>query len=79
MKEKEYEGSIKIVKEIKMMVNSTSSNESLKSVEDIVLKGDYEKLFTKEQTSNYVVVEKVKKKPQFCSKRRGFVFLKKWW
>ena len=61
MKEKEYEVSIKIVKEIKMMVNSTSSNESLKSVEDIVLKGDYEKLFTKEQTSNYVVVEKVKK------------------
>ena len=46
MKEKEYEVSIKIVKEIKMMVNSTSSNESLKSVEDIVLKGDYEKLFT---------------------------------
>ena len=40
-------------------------------------KGDYEKLFPKEQTSNYVVVEKVKKKPQFCSKRRGFVFLKK--
>lgn len=77
MKEKEYEVSIKIVKEIKMMVNSASSNESLKSVEDIVLKGDYEKLFTKEQTSNYVVVEKVKKKPLFCSKRRGFVFLKK--
>ena len=33
MKEKEYEVSIKIVKEIKMMVNSASSNESLKSVE----------------------------------------------
>ena len=77
MKEKEYEVSIKIVKEIKMNVNSTSSNESLKSVEDLVLKGDYEKLFTKDQTSNYVVVEKVKKKPRFCSKWRGFVLLKK--
>ena len=79
MKEKEYEVSIKIIKEIKMNVNSTSSNESLKSVEDLVLKGDYEKLFTKDQTSNYVVVEKVKKKPRFCSKWRGFVYLKKWW
>ena len=79
MKEKEYEVSIKIIKEIKMNVNSTSSNESLKSVEDLVLKGDYEKLFTKDQTSNYVVVEKVKKKPRFCSKWRGFVLLKKWW
>ena len=77
MKEKEYEVSIKIIKEIKMNVNSTSSNESLKSVEDLVLKGDYEKLFTKDQTSNYVVVEKVKKKTQFCSKWRGFVLLKK--
>ena len=77
MKEKEYEVSIKIIKEIKMNVNSTSSNESLKSVEDLVLKGDYEKLFTKDQTSNYVFVEKVKKKPQFCSKWRGFVLLKK--
>ncbi len=77
MKEKEYEVSIKIIKEIKMNVNSTSSNESLKSVEDLVLKGDYEKLFTKDQTSNYVVVEKVKKKPRFCSKWRGFVLLKK--
>lgn len=77
MKEKEYEVSIKIYKEIKMKVSSTSSDESLKSVEDLVLKGDYEKLFTKDQTSNYVVVEMVKKKPQFCSKRRGFVFLKK--
>ena len=77
MKEKEYEVSIKIIKEIKMNVNSTSSNESLKSVEDLVLKGDYEKLFTKDQTSNYVVVEKVKKKPRFWSKWRGFVLLKK--
>lgn len=76
MKEKEYEVSLRIVKEITINTNATSSNEALKSVEDIVLKGDYEKLFTKENTKNYVFVKKVNKKPLFC-KRRGFVFLKK--
>lgn len=76
MKEKEYEVSLIIVKEITINTNATSSNEALKSVEDIVLKGDYEKLFTKENTKNYVFVKKVNKKPLFC-KRRGFVFLKK--
>lgn len=76
MKEKEYEVSLRIVKEITISTNTTSSNEALKSVEDIVLKGDYEKLFTKENTKNYVFVKKVNKKPLFC-KRRGFVFLKK--
>lgn len=76
MKEKEYEVSLRIVKEITISTNATSSNEALKSVEDIVLKGDYEKLFTKENTKNYVFVKKVNKKPLFC-KRRGFVFLKK--
>lgn len=76
MKEKEYEVSLRIVKEITINTNATSSNEALKSVEDIVLKGDYEKLFTKENTKNYVFVKKVNKKTLFC-KRRGFVFLKK--
>lgn len=76
MKEKEYEVSLRIVKEITINTNATSSNDALKSVEDIVLKGDYEKLFTKENTKNYVFVKKVNKKPLFC-KRRGFVFLKK--
>lgn len=76
MKEKEYEVSLRIVKEITINTNATSSNEALKSVEDIVLKGDYEKLFTKDNTKNYVFVKKVNKKPLFC-KRRGFVFLKK--
>lgn len=76
MKEKEYEVSLRIVKEITINTNATSSNDSLKSVEDIVLKGDYEKLFTKDNTKNYVFVKKVNKKPLFC-KRRGFVFLKK--
>lgn len=76
MKEKEYEVSLRIVKEITINTNATSSNDALKSVEDIVLKGDYEKLFTKDNTKNYVFVKKVNKKPLFC-KRRGFVFLKK--
>lgn len=75
-KEKNYEVQLSIVKEITIDVNSKSINEALKSVEDIVLKGDYEKLFTKEQTKNYVYVKKVNKKPVF-SKRQGFVFLKK--
>ena len=45
-------------------------------MEDIILKGDYEKLFTKENTRNYVIANKVKPKPLFC-KKRGFVLLKK--
>lgn len=77
MKEKEYEVSLKIIKEIKINVQSSSYNEALKSVEDVVLKSDYEKLFTKDETRNYVKVNLVKKKPLFC-KKRGFVFLKKW-
>lgn len=76
MKEKNYEVSLKIVKEIKISVQSTSNDEALKSIEDVVLKGDYEKLFTKEETRNYVRVNKVNKRPLFC-KKRGFVFLKK--
>lgn len=76
MKEKEFEVSLKVVKEIKMSIQSTSYDEALKSIEDVVLKSDYEKLFTKEQTRNYVQVNKVSKRPLFC-KKRGFVFLKK--
>lgn len=76
IKEKNYEVQLSIVKEVTIDVNSKSINEAIKSVEDIVLKGDYEKLFTKEHTKNYVYVKKVNKKPIFC-KRRGFVFLKK--
>ena len=76
MKEKEFEVSLKVVKEIKMSIQSTSYDEALKSIEDVVLKGDYEKLFTKEHTRNYVQVNKVSKRPLFC-KKRGFVFLKK--
>lgn len=76
MKEKNYEISLKIVKEVKISVQSTSNNEALKSIEDVVLKGDYEKLFTKEDTRNYVQVNKVNKKPLFC-KKRGFVLLRK--
>lgn len=76
MKEKNYEVSLKIVKEIKISVQSTSNDDALKSIEDIVLKGDYEKLFTKEETRNYVQANKVNKRPLFC-KKRGFVFLKK--
>ena len=37
----------RIVKEIKISVQSTSNDDALKSIEDVVLKGDYEKLFTK--------------------------------
>ena len=71
MKEKEFEVSLKVVKEIKMSIQSISYDEALKSIEDVVLKGDYEKLFTKEQTRNYVQVNKVKnlcfvKKEDLC-------------
>ena len=38
MKEKNYEEKIKIVKEIKISVQSTSNDEALKSIEDVVLK-----------------------------------------
>ena len=53
-----------------------NSDDALKKMEDIILKGDYEKLFTKENTRNYVIANKVKPKPLFC-KKRGFVLLKK--
>ena len=38
MKEKEFEVSLKVVKEIKMSIQSTSYDEVLKSIEDVVLK-----------------------------------------
>lgn len=79
LKEKNYEVSLRVYKEIKMVIPAKSQDEALQSVEDLVLKGDYEKLFTKEQTKNYVQVKSLQKKPLFCKKRSGFVFLKKWW
>ena len=36
MKEKNYEVSLKIVKEIKISVQSTSNDDALKSIEDVV-------------------------------------------
>lgn len=77
LKEKNYEVSLSVYKEIKMVIPAKSQDEALQSVEDLVLKGDYEKLFTKEQTKNYVQVKSLQKKPLFCKKRSGFVFLKK--
>lgn len=77
LKEKNYEVSLRVYKEIKMVIPAKSQDEALQSVEDLVLKGDYEKLFIKEQTKNYVQVKSLQKKPLFCKKRSGFVFLKK--
>lgn len=77
LKEKNYEVSLRVYKEIKMVIPAKSQDEALQSVEDLVLKGDYEKLFTKERTKNYVQVKSLQKKPLFCKKRSGFVFLKK--
>ena len=76
MKEKDYVVSLKIEKEIEINVKGKNSDDALKKMEDIILKGDYEKLFTKENTRNYVIANKVKPKPLFC-KKRGFVLLKK--
>lgn len=76
MKEKDYVISLKIEKEIEINVKGKNSDDSLKKMEDIILKGDYEKLFTRENTRNYVIANKVKLKPLFC-KKRGFVLLKK--
>ena len=77
LKEKNCEVSLRVYKEIKIVIPAKSQDEALQSVEDLVLKGDYEKLFTKEQTKNYVQVKSLQKKPLFCKKRSGFVFLKK--
>ena len=49
LKEKNYEVSLRVYKEIKIVIPAKSQDEALQSVEDLVLKGDYEKLFTKEQ------------------------------
>ena len=49
----------------------------MKSAEDLVLAPDYEKMNNTKNTRTYVVVDLVEKKPRFCKKSNGFVFLKK--
>ena len=77
LKEKEYEISLKTVKENIVKVSAISRDEALKSAEDLVLAPDYEKMKNTKNTRTYVVVDLVEKKPRFCKKSNGFVFLKK--
>ena len=77
LKEKEYELSIKTVKENIIKVSACSKEEALKSAEDLVLAPDYEKVNNTKNTRSYVEVDLVEKKPRFCKKSNGFVFLKK--
>ena len=61
----------------KKKVFSISRDEALKSAEDLVLAPDYEKMNNTKNTRTYVVVDLIEKKPRFCKKSNGFVFLKK--
>ena len=47
LKEKNYEVSLRVYKEIKMVIPTKSQDEAIQSIEDLASKGDYEKLFTK--------------------------------
>lgn len=77
MKEKQYEISIKTIKENIIMVTASSKEEALKSAEDIVMAPDYEKANNTKNTKSYIVGEIVEDKPRFLNKNNRFVFLKK--
>ena len=77
MKEKQYEISIKTVKENIIMVNASSKEEALKSAEDIAMAPDYEKIHNTKNTKSYIVGEVLENKPRFLNKSNRFVFLKK--
>ena len=57
LKEKEYEISLKTVKENIVKVSAISRDEALKSAEDLVLAPDYEKMNNTKNTRTYVVVD----------------------
>ena len=77
MKEKQYEISIKTVKENIIMVNASSKEEALKSAEEIAMTSDYEKVNNTKNTKSYIVGEVLENKPRFLNKSNRFVFLKK--
>ena len=77
MKEKEYEISIKTVKENIIKVNASSKEEALKSAEEIAMAPDYEKANNTKNTKSYIVGEVLENKPRFLKKSNRFVFLRK--
>lgn len=77
MKEKQYEISIKTVKENIVTVSASSKEEALKSAEDIAMAPDYEKTNNTKITRNYIVGEVLENRPRFLQKSNRFVFLKK--
>ena len=76
MKEKEYEISIKTVKENIIKVNASSKEEALKSAEEIAMAPNYEKANNTKNTKSYIVGEVLENKPRFLNKSSRFVFLK---
>ena len=77
MKEKEYEISIKTIKENIITVNASSKEEALKSAEEIAMAPDYEKTNNTKNTKSYIVGEVLENKPRFLKKSNRFVFLRK--
>lgn len=77
MKEKEYEISIKTIKENIITVNASSKEEALKSAEEIAMAPDYEKANNTKNTKSYIVGEVLENKPRFLKKSNRFVFLRK--
>ena len=76
MKEKEYEISIKVVKENIVKVNASSQEEALKSAEEIAMAPNYEKVNNTKNTKYYIEGEVLNNKPRFLKKSNKFVFLK---
>ena len=76
MKEKEYEISIKTIKENIIKVNASSKEEALKSAEEIAMAPNYEKANNTKNTKSYIVGEVLENKPRFLKKSNRFVFLK---
>lgn len=76
MKEKEYEISIKTIKENIIKVNASSKEEALKSAEEIAMAPNYEKANNTKNTKSYIVGEVLENKPRFLNKSSRFVFLK---
>ena len=67
MKEKQYEISIKTIKENILMVTASSKEEALKSAEEIAMAPDYEKANNTKNTKSYIVGEVLENKPRFLN------------
>ena len=76
MKEREYEISIKVVKENIVKVNASSQEEALRGAEEIAMAPNYEKTNNTKNTKSYIVGEVLENKPRFLKKSNKFVFLK---